>query len=122
MIRSLVLVVLALSSCAPDEPMESPTDAGPVEADAGLPDGGAGPDFSELTAFFDSVEQRRLINGYAIQVFDRQERLVFQRSWGRCVTPGTCPPGQPAFHPRTPHRRRLLDEVGHLDRGARRHR
>lgn len=98
---ALVLVVL-LGCGGPDrdaEPLESATDAGPVIVDAGSPDGGAAPDFSELSAYLTQVETQRLINGYAMQVFDRDDRLVFERSFGRCVTPGVCPAGSPAFTP-----------------------
>ncbi len=82
------------------DPPESTTDAGPVVADAGLPDGGGGPDFSELSAFLTEVESQRLLNGYAMQVFDREERLVFERSFGRCTLAGVCPAGSPAYTPR----------------------
>ncbi|MDP3505135.1 MAG: hypothetical protein Q8S33_32655 [Myxococcales bacterium] len=62
------------------DPPESTTDAGPVVVDAGLSDGGSGPDFSELSDFLTQLETQRLLNGYAMQVFDREERLVFERS------------------------------------------
>ncbi|MDP3505765.1 MAG: serine hydrolase domain-containing protein [Myxococcales bacterium] len=97
---ALVLVVLlGCGGPAGNEPLESTTDAGPVIVDAGAPDGGAGPDFSELSAYLTQVESQRLINGYAMQVFDRDDRLVFERSFGRCVTPGPCPAGSPAYTP-----------------------
>jgi serine-type D-Ala-D-Ala carboxypeptidase/endopeptidase len=96
-----LLTLLPLLACGIPEapgPIESPTDAGPVVEDAGIPDGGAGPDFSELAAYLGSIETRGVINGYAMQVFDAEERLVFQRAFGRCVTQ-PCPAGSPAFTP-----------------------
>lgn len=94
-----LVVLLGCGGPGGDEPLESTTDAGPVIVDAGAPDGGAAPDFSELSAYLTQVETQRLINGYAMQVFDRDDRLVFERSFGRCVTPGPCPSGSPAFTP-----------------------
>jgi CubicO group peptidase (beta-lactamase class C family) len=96
----LVGVLVGCGSRGTDlDPPESTTDAGPVVVDAGLPDGGSAPDFSELSAFLTQVESQRLLNGYAMQVFDQEERLVFERSFGQCTLAGVCPAGSPAYTP-----------------------
>jgi serine-type D-Ala-D-Ala carboxypeptidase/endopeptidase len=112
---ALLLATFALAACsaAPSDPTEPAPDAGGLvdaaassDGSAGptsppvAPDGGAAPspppDFKALDAYLDA----RLaagINGFAMQIYDAQDKLVYQRGSGTCANQPMCPAGSPPF-------------------------
>lgn len=96
--RSLALAsLLLLSACSGARaggPAAPPDDGG--VAPAPQPDAGTAPAFAELDGYFDERLAAGL-NGLAMLVFDANDRLVYKRESGACVTTPACPPGSPPF-------------------------
>jgi serine-type D-Ala-D-Ala carboxypeptidase/endopeptidase len=77
-----------------DAPQPAASDSA---TDAAPPDGAApDPRFTALDAYLDERLGAGL-NGFAMQVYDRDDRLVYQREAGRCATKSMCPDESPAF-------------------------
>jgi len=81
-------------------------DAGEAAADAAVPGTDASPDappldptrdWSLLARHLDDAMARGAMRGYAIQVFDHDDTLLFEQEDGVCATAGFCPSGSPAF-------------------------
>lgn len=112
--RTVLLVLVGCGSPRGDHSDASaPGDAGMGAADAASPGTDApvvaidasrdappldpGRDWSLLSHHLDDAMARGAVHGYAIQVFDHEDRLLFQQEDGACVTSGFCPPGSPEF-------------------------
>lgn len=54
------------------------------------------PRFASLDAFLEARLAGGL-NGFAMQIYDRNDKLVYQRQEGKCVTTPMCPAGSPPF-------------------------
>lgn len=99
-----LLWISAVAGCggAPSagvDPTPAPTLDGGAAADAGTTDGATianGPAFAALDAYLDERLAAGL-NGFAMQVFDSSDKLVYQREAGVCATPPACPIGSPPF-------------------------
>lgn len=82
----------------PTTPVSNPTtdaSAPSVARDAAVHEGTY--DFAPLDKFFDDRLASGVLHGFAMQIYDRNDHLVYQREAGVCATRPTCPPGEPAF-------------------------
>lgn len=71
---------------------------GAPEADGGQDGDETGPDFTALDRLLDDLLASGRPSGLAMQVFDAEDRLVYQREAGTCATPSAgCPGGSPPF-------------------------
>jgi CubicO group peptidase (beta-lactamase class C family) len=67
-------------------------------ADGGSHDTGAdAPSFATLDALLRDKVSSGAINGYAVQIYDGDDTLLFESEAGVCSTPNMCPNGSPRF-------------------------
>jgi len=100
-----LLAALAVTSgCSGATDSPAPPESPPPSSEAGAPAPPSTPSappsvtpaFAGLDAFLDARLAAGL-HGLAMQIYDRDDHLVYQREAGVCATPPACPAGSPAF-------------------------